>query len=90
LLHRFEPADHRFDTGSHLFIFLQKIGTLRSENVLTLLERLVFILQLVANVDERINTLFESLELVLKSYIYVVGHMINIDTRSGRINAYAR
>ena len=61
MLHRFEPADHRFDTGSYLFVFLQKIGALGSQNILPLLERLVLILQLIAHLDERVDALLESL-----------------------------
>lgn len=54
-----------------------------------LFQRLILILQLVADFDERIHTLFESFEFVLKGCIDIIGHMSNIDTRPGRINSNA-
>ena len=89
MLHCLEPADHCLDAGPHLFIFLQKIGTFRSQYILALLQRFVLVLQLIAHLDERINALFESFQLVLKGRIYVVSHIRNIDTHPGIINANA-
>ena len=89
MLHRFEPANHRLDTRSYLLILLQEVRTFRRQHILALFQRFVFVLELITDVYKRIDALFESLQLVLKSYINIVGHMSNIDTRSSRINANA-
>ncbi len=86
LFHCFQPADHRLDTRPNLLILLQQGSALRSQYVLALFEGTIFVLQLVAYGDERIDSLFEPFEFPLECCIDVFGHRRNIDTRSRRIN----
>ena len=60
LFHCFQSPDHRFDTGPDLFIFLQQSCALGRQRILTLLKRAVFVLQLVADLNESIDTLLKS------------------------------
>ena len=57
MLHGFKPANHCFNTGSYLLVLLQQIGALGGEYVLSLFQRFVFVLQLIANAHERIDAL---------------------------------
>jgi len=86
LFHRFESADHRLDPSAYLFIFLQECGSLGRQDVLTLFERAVLVLQLVAYVNQRIDAFFEALQFVFESRGYVIGHSRNIVTPNRRIN----
>lgn len=60
LFHCFQAPDHSFDPGPNLFIFLQQRCPLRGQGILTLLQRAVFILQLVTDLNESIDTLLQS------------------------------
>ena len=66
MLHRFQSADHCFNTRADLLILLQQVGTLRGQDILALFQRPVLILQLVAYANERVDALFETLEFVFK------------------------
>ena len=90
LFHRLEPANHCFDPGPDLFVFLQQGCTLGGQGILTLLQRVVFALQLIADLNQRVNTLLESLEFLLKHCIVVVGHACNIELTASRINLPSR
>ena len=78
MLHCFQSADHRFDTRAHLFILLQQIRAFRRQYILALFQGAVLILQLVANANERVDALFETLEFVFKSRMDVLSHRLNI------------
>jgi hypothetical protein len=66
LLHCFKSADHCFDSRPDLLVFLQQASTLGREYVLSLFERAVLILQLVANAHQRIDPLLKSLQFVFE------------------------
>jgi len=66
LLHRFESANHCLNSRTDLFVLLQQVGALRSQDILALFQRAILVLELVAYVDERVDALLESLEFVFK------------------------
>ncbi len=86
LFHRLEAANHCFDSGANLLVLLQQVCAFSCQYVLTLLERTVLVLQLVAYTNERIDPLFEASEFVLEAGIGLFGHGLNIVTALCRIN----
>ena len=86
LFHRLEAPDHCFDARSNLFVLLQQCCTFRRQRVLPLFKRAIFILQLVTHQDQRVDSLFQSLEFVFKHDICILGHVSNIEPGKSRIN----
>lgn len=86
MFHRFEATDHRLDAGPNLLVLLQQVGPLGRQRILTLLERLVLVLQLVADAHEGVDPFLESLQFLLERRRSVIGHGANIVTGSSRIN----
>lgn len=86
MLHRFQSTDHRLDARTDLLILLQQCGTFRRQRILALLQRAILVLQLVANLDERVHALLQSLEFVLEHCSCIIGHGSNIEPPRGRIN----
>jgi len=66
MLHCFKSTDHCFNPRSHLLVFLQQACALGRQYVLSLFQRTVLILQLVANAHQRINSFLKSLQFVFK------------------------
>jgi hypothetical protein len=69
-----------------LFVLLQQVRAFRGQDILSLLERLVLVLKLIANMDQRVDALLEAFQLVLKKAVYVLRHAANIVTPSAIIN----
>ena len=78
MLHALEPADHGFDPGPYLLVFLQEVGSLPDQRVLTLPQGAVFLLELIADRDQVIESLFEPFQFLPKGFIRAVSHSPNI------------
>ncbi len=86
LFHCLESSDHRFDTRPDLLIFLQQSRAFSRQRILTLFQRSILVLELIADMNERIYALLQSIEFVLELFIYVVSHAPNIEAGAHRIN----
>src|SRR5690606_10572977 len=88
LFHRLQAPDHGFDPGPYLLVLLQQVRALRRERVLSLFQGAVFVLELVANLDQGVHSLLKSLEFMLKLDMCIFGHGVNIEPGTKRINCH--
>lgn len=86
LLHCFQASDHCLNTGPYLLVLLQERRALRCKGILALFQRMILVLQLVADLNQSINSLLQSFQFVLKFCICFVGHGCNIELPRNRIN----
>src|SRR5690606_6470175 len=84
LLHRFEPADHRLDSAAYLLVLLQERRPLGDQRFLPLLEGCVFLAQLLAELNQLLETLLEALEFEVEALIRLVAHAREYRVRRAR------
>lgn len=65
---------------------MQQGRALGGKCILSLLQGAVLILELVANLDQRVHSLFQSFEFMLKLDMCIVSHGVNIEPGPKRIN----
>jgi len=89
LLHRLQPTDHGLNARLNLLVLLQQGCAFRGKRILSLFQRPVFSLQLITNIDQRVDALLKTFQFVFKLLLSVFGHRLNIEPGAGRINCAA-
>jgi uncharacterized protein YgfB (UPF0149 family) len=86
VLHRFETSYHGFDPRPDLLILLKQTGPFFGQHILTLPQRTVLLAKLVADREEFVETLLETLQFVRECLMCLFSHALNIVMHAGPVN----
>jgi len=84
MLHRFQPADHRFHPGSYLLILVKERRALGGQRLVSLAQRAVLFLQVLYGGDELFDPFPQSHQLEIELRFCCVGHVYGTIERCSR------